>query len=91
MLYIWILLNVYKRTTNKTHKTDFQIKGRGGIHTHRYTSETHLTQQPEEHIRGERSLVRLVHYNGRITVQIGIAQTLAQQNTIGHVLDNGAL
>ena len=48
----------------------------------------HVAQQAEQHVRVERTLVRLVHDHGRVAVQVGLGETLAQQDAVRHVLDD---
>lgn len=52
---------------------------------------TDLTEQAEQHVRVERALVRFVHDDGAVVVQIGLAQRLSQQDPVRHVLNNRLL
>jgi hypothetical protein len=48
----------------------------------------YLSEQTEEHVGAERPLVGLVHNDRAVVVQVGLPETLPQQNTVRHVLDH---
>mmetsp|Transcript_57108 Transcript_57108/g.185614 ORF Transcript_57108/g.185614 Transcript_57108/m.185614 type:complete len:354 (-) Transcript_57108:1179-2240(-) len=48
-----------------------------------------LLEHAEEHVGVQGALVRLVHDDGAISVQVRLDQGLAQKNAICHVLDDG--
>lgn len=49
----------------------------------------HFDQDPEKHVGVETALVGLVHDDAAILLQIGVVQTLSQQDPVGHVFDLG--
>lgn len=48
---------------------------------------TDLSEQAEQHVRVQRALVRFVHDDGAVVVQIRLAERLTQQDPVRHVLD----
>ena len=47
--------------------------------------------QPEQHVGVQRALVSLVHHHHRVRREVGLAQKLTQEHTVGHVLELGPL
>ena len=52
---------------------------------------TYISEQSEEHVRVEGAFVSLVHDDAAVVVQVRLTQRFPQQDTVGHVLDQGFL
>lgn len=50
-----------------------------------------LSEQAKEYVSVEWALVSLVHDDGAVVVQVGLAQRLSQQDTVSHVLHHRLL
>mmetsp|Transcript_4303 Transcript_4303/g.14281 ORF Transcript_4303/g.14281 Transcript_4303/m.14281 type:complete len:411 (+) Transcript_4303:1720-2952(+) len=46
-----------------------------------------LTEQPQKHVRVQRPLVGLVHDDGRVRVEVRLAEGFTEKDAVGHVLD----
>lgn len=49
----------------------------------------HLFKDPKEDICVERPLVRFIHDDGTVLIQVAFSEGLSQQHAISHVLDEG--
>lgn len=51
------------------------------------TPDTHLLEQPKQHVCVDRALVSLVQDDDAVVLKLIVQQALAQQHAVGHVLD----
>ncbi|KAA6429504.1 MAG: hypothetical protein FRX49_00896 [Trebouxia sp. A1-2] len=53
------------------------------------SKETHLFQDPKQHIGVQRPFMGFIHDDSAVPIQVPLPQGLPQQHTISHVLDDG--
>ena len=69
-----------------------RVQSRGGDEELQVLSEARdVLQQAEEDVCVQRALVRLIQHHARVRGEIGLAQELAQEHAVGHVLEQRAL
>ena len=62
-------------------------RGRGDDEAKVVAPLNHAPQNSKQHVRVQRTLVRLVHDDDRVLFQVGVLDRLTQQDSVRHVLD----